>query len=116
MLKFFSEIAVLLWGTELKQPKIIELISSMEDMATLPATVVDLLCLLENPLASAENVKTVIERDVAMTANILKLGNSACYGSSREIYSVRQAIAMLGNRSVATLAFAAGMVPIMRRD
>jgi HD-like signal output (HDOD) protein len=100
----------------LHHPDIDELVAGMEDMATLPATIVELLTLLDNPVSSAENVQKVLERDVAMTANILKLGNSAYYGSRRKISSVRQAIVLLGNRSVATLAFAAGMAPILRRD
>jgi len=97
-------------------PDIVELLTEMEDVATLPATIVDLLYLLDNPVSSADNVQKVLERDVAMTANILKLGNSAYYGSRRQISSVRQAIVLMGNRSVATLAFAAGMAPVMRRN
>ncbi len=100
----------------MKRPIIDDLVGGMEDMATLPATIIELLCLLDNPTTSAENVQKVLERDVAMTTNVLKLGNSAYYGSRREIFSVREAIVLLGNRSVATLAFAAGMAPILRRD
>lgn len=100
----------------MRRPSINDLVAGMEDMATLPSTIVELLCLLENPITGAEQVQKVLERDVAMTANVLKLGNSAYYGSRRKVTSVRQAIVLLGNRSVATLSFAAGMAPILRRD
>lgn len=100
----------------MERPSLNELVLGMDDMATLPATIVDLLCLLDNPLASADSVLKILERDVAMTANILKLGNSAYYGSRRKIPTVRLALVLLGNRSVAALSFAAGMAPIMRRD
>ncbi|PIE75907.1 hypothetical protein CSA17_05005, partial [bacterium DOLJORAL78_65_58] len=55
-----------------------------------------------------------MERDPAMTANVLKLGNSAFYGARQEVATVRRALVRLGNRCVATLGFAAGMAPVMR--
>jgi len=93
-----------------------DLIAATGELPTLPATVVDLLALLNDSTASVASVQKVIERDPAMTANILKLCNSAFYGARRQISSVRDALVMLGNRSVAALAFATGMAPILRRD
>jgi len=85
-------------------------------LATLPSTIVNLLDILKDTSTCADDVRVVLERDPAMTANILKLANSAYYGVRRTISSVRDALVMLGNRSVATLAFATGMTPILRRD
>lgn len=51
-----------------------------------------------------------------MTANVLKLSNSAFYGVRGTVGSTRQALVLLGNRAVLTLAFATGMVPVMRRN
>ena len=100
----------------MNNPVLHDLVSSIGDLATLPATVVQLLDLLKDSTCSASKVVKVMERDPAMTANVLKLSNSAFYGARREISSVRDALVMLGNRSVVTLAFATGMAPIMRRD
>jgi len=97
-------------------PVLHDLVSSIGDLATLPTTVVKLLDLLKDSTCSAAEVVKVMERDPAMTANVLKLSNSAFYGARREISSVRDALVMLGNRSVVTLAFATGMAPVMRRD
>jgi HD-like signal output (HDOD) protein len=44
------------------------------------------------------------------------MSNSAFYGARREISSVQDALVMLGNRAVVTMAFASGMAPVMRRD
>lgn len=93
-----------------------DLVASAGDLATLPGTVVQLLDLLKDATCSASKVVKVLERDPAMTANVLKLSNSAFYGARREISNVRDSLVMLGNRSVVTLAFATGMAPIMRRD
>lgn len=100
----------------MNNPVLHDLVSSIGDLATLPTTVVQLLDLLKDSTCSASKVVKVMERDPAMTANVLKLSNSAFYGARREISSVRDALVMLGNRSVVTLAFATGMAPIMRRD
>ena len=98
------------------QPNLNDLVASTGNLATLPSTVVELLYLLGDATTCAEEVKKIIERDPAMSANVLKLGNSAFYGARREINSVRDALVLMGNRSVAALSFATGMAPVLRRD
>lgn len=93
-----------------------DLVAATGNLATLPSTVVELLKILGDPTASAARVQKVLERDPAMTANVLKISNSAFYGVRRDISSVRDALVMLGNRRTATLAFATGMAPILRCD
>jgi len=100
----------------LAQPDLEDLVASTGKLAALPSTVVELLFLLDDPTGCAEDVKKIIERDPAMTANVLKLANSAFYGVRRDITSVRDALILLGNRCVAALSFATGMAPVMRRE
>jgi HD-like signal output (HDOD) protein len=100
----------------LQLPGLNDLIASTGKLATLPATVIEILSLLNEPAAGADQVQRVLERDPAMTANVLRISNSAFYGVRREIASVRDALVMLGNRRTATLALATGMVPVLRRD
>ena len=92
------------------------LVANTGDLASLPTTVVDLLYLFREEDASAQSVVNILQRDPAMTANVLKMSNSAFYGARREISSVQEALVMLGNRAVVTMAFASGMAPVMRRD
>ena len=99
----------------LDHPKLNDLVASTGNLATLPSTVVELLSLLGDATTCAEEVKRIIERDPAMTANVLKLGNSAFYGVRREISCVRDALVLMGNRSVAALSFATGMAPVLRQ-
>jgi len=100
----------------LQLPDLNTLVASTGKLATLPATVIELLEILNDSMASAAQVQKILERDPAMTANVLKISNSAFYGVRREIASVRDALVMLGNRRTATLAFTAGMAPVLRRD
>lgn len=93
-----------------------DLVSTTGDLAALPTTVVRLLDLLKDQACAADKVAQVLDQDGAMTANVLKLSNSAFYGVRGTVSTTRQALVMLGNRAVLTLAFATGMVPVMRRN
>lgn len=93
-----------------------DLVSTTGDLAALPQTVVRLLDLLKDQTCAADKVAQVLDHDGAMTANVLKLANSAFYGVRGTVGSTRQALVLLGNRAVLTLAFATGMVPVMRRN
>lgn len=93
-----------------------DLVSSTGDLAALPTTVVRLLDLLKDQTCAADKVVEVLDQDGAMTANVLKLSNSAFYGVRGTVSTTRQALVMLGNRAVVSLAFATGMVPVMRRN
>lgn len=93
-----------------------DLVSTTGDLAALPGTVVRLLDLLKDQTCAADKVVQVLDQDGAMTANVLKLSNSAFYGVRGTVGNTRQALVLLGNRAVLTLAFATGMVPVMRRN
>jgi HD-like signal output (HDOD) protein len=91
-----------------------ELIAGTTELAGLPATSFRLLELLDDPEVSAESVAAVIEKDASLTANLLKLSNSAYYGLSRRVGTVREALLHLGSRTVLTIAFATSMGEVMR--
>ena len=97
-------------------PVLEDLVAQTGELATLPETVIRLLDILQDDTAAAAQVQTILERDPAMTANVLKLANSAFYGSRRRIVTVRDALVVLGNHSVAALAFATSMAPVLRRE
>lgn len=91
-----------------------DLIAGTTELAALPATSVRLLALLDDPEVSVEPVAAVIEMDPSLTANLLKLSNSAYYGMRRRVGSVREALLHLGSRTVLTIAFATSMGEVMR--
>jgi HD-like signal output (HDOD) protein len=103
-------------GGKMSNQVLYNLVANTGDLAALPTTVVDLLYIFRDADASARSVVNILHRDPAMTANVLKMSNSAFYGVRREITSVQDALVMLGNRAVVTMAFASGMAPVMRRD
>ncbi len=93
-----------------------ELIIGTHELQSLPQTTARLLEQLEAPQVEAEQLLAIIEKDPALTANMLKLCNSAYYGRRREVGSVGEALLFLGSRTVVTLAFATSMGKVMRGD
>ncbi len=93
-----------------------ELVAQTYELASLPETTVRLLRLLDDPTVEAQRLVDVIGSDPAMTANLLKLCNSAYYGRRRQIGSVKEAVVMLGNKTVVTLAFATSMGKVLQGE
>ncbi|MBM4132084.1 HDOD domain-containing protein, partial [bacterium] len=76
-----------------------DLVSTTGDLAVLPLTVVRLLDLLKDETCAADKVVEILDRDGAMTANVLKLSNSAFYGVRGTVGNTRQALLLLGNHA-----------------
>jgi putative nucleotidyltransferase with HDIG domain len=68
-----------------------------------PAAFQEILACLQNPAASLTDAAQIIGRDVAMTANIMKLVNSAFFGSRRPITTTDRAVAYLGMDTLGAL-------------
>jgi HD-like signal output (HDOD) protein/CheY-like chemotaxis protein len=75
-------------------------IEQIDNLPTLPTvyTEVDRLC--KNPDVSSDELSKVIETDPSITLKLLNLSNSAFFGFTRQIKSVRDAISLLGNKTV----------------
>jgi putative nucleotidyltransferase with HDIG domain len=61
-----------------------------------PQAFQDVLLCLQKPSATVSEIARIIARDVAMTANIMKMVNSAFFGARQPIISTDRAVAYLG--------------------
>ncbi len=75
-------------------------IQKIDNLPTLPTVYAEVDRLCKNPDVSAEELSKVIETDPSITLKLLNLSNSAFFGFSRRINSVRDAISLLGNKTV----------------
>ena len=75
---------------------LISIISKVESFPSMPATAAKVLSLIENPDVTALEIEKTIKFDAGLTANILKLVNSAYFGLSTEVGSIKRAIVLLG--------------------
>ena len=89
------------------------IVDSLGQVPTLPAIVARVLELLNTPNASAEDAARLIGQDLALSAKVLRLANSAFYGIPRSIASVDQAIVILGFQTVRSLVMSASVMKIL---
>jgi HD-like signal output (HDOD) protein len=85
------------------------LLASIKSLPTPPETYFRLIKYLEDPNASFAGTAQIIERDVAMTAELLKLTNSAYFALPSRVSSPLQAIRVLGFEILRSLVLQVGI-------
>jgi putative nucleotidyltransferase with HDIG domain len=91
-----------------------EILASIKKLPTFSPTVLQLGQLLNDEDAGPGEYEAVVQVDPALTANLLRLANSAHFGFSRKIGNVREAITLLGLRrlfELGTMAAIQAVVP-----
>ena len=84
--------------------KIVNLISGISTIPTLPDIYVKLQKEINSSAASVKGVGEIIYKDVAMTTKILQLVNSAFFGVSQKITDPVYAVSFLGFETIKSLA------------
>jgi putative nucleotidyltransferase with HDIG domain len=79
------------------------LVGEVGMLPSAPIAFQEILACLQNPEASLTDAAQIIGRDAAMTANIMKLVNSAFFGSRRPITTIDRAVAYLGMDTLGAL-------------
>lgn len=89
------------------------LIEQLEGLPTLPTIVIKIFECIDDPKSSAEDLKEIITNDVAISAKVLKLSNSAFFGFSQEILDITRAIVVLGFDTVVDIAVSVSLASLM---
>jgi HD-like signal output (HDOD) protein len=85
------------------------LIERGQQLAPLPATVAQLLRILEDPDVRMDLVVSHVERDQGLAAAVLRMANSVFYRRLREVTSLDMAVPRIGLSTVRDLALASTM-------
>jgi putative nucleotidyltransferase with HDIG domain len=72
------------------------IVQSMTKLPPFPAVIQRAIQLMNDPNSSAQQVVDAIQFDQLITANVLKICNSAYFGLRRTIHSLREALVMIG--------------------
>ncbi|MCI0469809.1 MAG: HDOD domain-containing protein, partial [Nitrospirae bacterium] len=72
----------------------------IKELPPLPEVAQKVFSLLNDPKSNVQDMVKVIQLDQAMTANILKLCNSAYFGLKRKISSLQEALVLLGQKNL----------------
>ncbi len=79
-------------------------IRDVENLPSLPPVALEIIRLTRDEDVAVDRLAGVIQNDPALCAQLLRLLNSPAMGLSCEVRSIPQAVALLGTRSVRTLA------------
>ncbi len=77
-----------------------ELIKDIDNLTPIPAVVNQIMAAAEKPDSSMAEIAEIIMYDPSITANILKMCNSAYFNLPRKINSVHDAVTMMGMEQV----------------
>jgi len=87
----------------------------IENIPTLPAIMTRLLDAVEDEGTSAEDLTAILERDMAISARVLRLANSAFYGLRHRVDTIRRAVVVVGFQAVRMLALATSVFDALSR-
>jgi putative nucleotidyltransferase with HDIG domain len=91
------------------------ILGQLKNVPSLPSVVVKLQKYLNDPDVSFDQLARVIEYDPGLTANVLQLANSAYFGWTGTIKSVKQAITRLGTNRVFQMVLCMSVAPLVRK-
>ena len=90
---------------EMKQ-KILE---GIDELPPMPAVVIKAQGLLADPNSSANELAALLETDQSIATRVLKMANSAFYGMSGRVSSIKHASLVLGYQNLSQIISVAGM-------
>ena len=94
----------------MNEKEMLQQMDRIREIPTLPAIVVELNQLLQDPDTPVARISQAIEKDQAMALKVLKLVNSAFYGFQQKISDVRTAVVMLGFNAVRNAIFTVSVI------
>jgi putative nucleotidyltransferase with HDIG domain len=98
------------------QEKISSVIGGVKNLPTPPIVFSQIQKVMNNPNASAFDIAAILQEDAAISAKVLKMTNSAYYGLTRTIESVRQAVVIIGLEAVKNLVLSASVFEAFSKD
>jgi HD-like signal output (HDOD) protein/CheY-like chemotaxis protein len=97
-------------------PEIRRLVGSVGELPSLSTTYEKLTEAVSNPDSSITQVAEIIEEDIAMSAKILQLVNSAFFGLAQKITNISTSVSYLGMETIKNLALASEAFRILVPD
>ena len=85
----------------------------VEKMPAFPASVTTILDLTRDINCAAKDLVKVIELDPVLTMKVLKLVNSAYFGLSREVTSVKHSVVYVGINTIKNLAISIAAIGVL---
>ena len=97
-------------------PPINEIASLLKAFPSMPGAAVKLLALIDDPDVSAAQIEEILRHDPGLTANVLKLANSAYFGIPSKVGSIKQAVLNLGFKRLVQMVIASCVSAVMDKS
>ncbi len=91
----------------------LEIIQTLKDVPAMPNVIIKALNIIKDDTAGSKELSEIMSYDQALTAQVLKLVNSAYYGFAQEITSIKNAIALLGMTQTKNIVIAVALKPML---
>ena len=85
------------------------------DLPPMPVLAVQALQMTKDPKVSARDLQSVITRDQALTARILRIVNSAMFALRGEVSTVSHAVAVLGMDAIRSIIMSASVQQVLQK-
>lgn len=96
--------------------RLASLVSQIDTLPVLPQLHRDLLDMLERPGASEDEISELVSRDMGMASTVLKLVNSAFFGTSHRVIKPSEAVGLLGLDVVRALVLGQNLFATFEQD
>lgn len=83
--------------------------TKIKSFRRMPTLVTDILKIMNNPHVDSSQIVQRMKYDPGLTANVLRLANSAYFGMPRSVSSINEAVVRLGIKRLCDLVIATGM-------
>lgn len=100
----------------MQRPDIDSVVQKTGVLPALPKVVDKVLGLINDPESDIDDISAAITTDQVLTFRVLKMANSAYFGFSRRVFSVREALAILGLNMTRNLVLAVSAFSIMNKE
>jgi putative nucleotidyltransferase with HDIG domain len=90
--------------------------SAIKSFPGMPGTAVKLLALIDDSAMRVSQIEAILRQDPGLTANVLRLANSAYFGIPSKVGSIRQAVILLGLKRLIQMVIAACVSAIMDKS
>lgn len=88
-------------------PVVRHFVGQLDSIPTVPAVYQELVCAMSNPDRKFDDIASIVSKDIALTARVLQIVNSAFLGLSFKTSSIQEATSFLGLEMLRNLALTA---------
>jgi putative nucleotidyltransferase with HDIG domain len=82
-----------------------EILAGLKDVELLSSPAMGAMQMLNDPELDSDKVGRIIELDPALTTNVLRFANSAYFGCSTKVLSIKDAFVRLGMKTVSRMVY-----------